>query len=94
MNINPDRKKEYFIVGILGLILVITGIVFLFFNWIISLILFCTAFGIHTIYYYFFLIRAKKKVWTLTPGAPQPCLIFGALIVAAIVIVSTVSVIF
>ncbi|MFX1325519.1 MAG: hypothetical protein ACFE8N_11210 [Promethearchaeota archaeon] len=92
MSTPAKRRIEYWVVGLIGLILVITAIVFFFFNWIVSIILLCIAFGIHVIYYYFFMIRAKVKSWGLTPTA-EPCLIIGGLIVAAIIIISTVNVI-
>ncbi|MHA2397284.1 MAG: hypothetical protein ACXADU_00145 [Promethearchaeota archaeon] len=87
------RRIEYWTAGAIELILVLSGIFLLFFNWIISLVLFSLALGIPLIYYYLTSLRVKLKIWRLIPKA-QSCVIFLCIIISAIVILSTVSIIF
>jgi len=86
------KRKEFLGISVIGLILVISGIILLFFNWIISVILFSFALGVPLIYYFIISLRVKLKIWRLIPNA-QSCVIFLVFIISAIVIVSTVSVI-
>ncbi|MHA2185685.1 MAG: hypothetical protein ACXAAI_11855 [Promethearchaeota archaeon] len=92
MSTITKRKLEYLTVGTVGLILVISGIFLLSFNWTIALVLFSIALGIPLIYYYLTSLRVKLKIWRLIPNA-QACVIFLVIIISAIVIVSTVSII-
>ncbi|MFW9822511.1 MAG: hypothetical protein ACFFE4_06230 [Candidatus Thorarchaeota archaeon] len=85
-------KIEYLTIGALGLILAISAIFLLFFNWIISGVLFGLALGIPLIYFYLGSLRLKLKIWRRIPKA-QACLVFGGLIVAAILIISTINII-
>ncbi|MFX1457419.1 MAG: hypothetical protein ACFFDB_18790 [Promethearchaeota archaeon] len=89
----PTKKLiEYWGIGVVELILVISGIFLLFFNWIISWALFGLALGIPLIYFYLGSLRLKLKIWRRIPKA-QACLVFGGLIVAAILIISTINII-
>jgi len=87
------KLKEYWSIGLVELILVINGIFLLSFNWIISIVLFSVALGVPLIYYFLTSLRVKLKIWRLIPNA-QSCVIFLCVIISAIVIVSTVSVMF
>ncbi|MFW9896447.1 MAG: hypothetical protein ACFFD7_11630 [Candidatus Thorarchaeota archaeon] len=79
-------------ISVIELILVISGIIMLFFNWIISMVLFGVVLGIPLIYFYLPSLRVKLKITKLIPKA-QSCLVFGGLIVVAIIIISTINVI-
>ncbi len=80
-------------IGVIELILVISGVLLLFLNWILSLVLFGVSLGIPLIYYFLTSLRIKLKIWKLIPNA-QSCVIFLCVIISAIVIASTVSIIF
>jgi hypothetical protein len=88
-----NRGIEYRIIVAVGLVLLISGIFLLSFNWIISIVLFSVALGIPLIYYFLTSLRVKLKIWRLIPNA-QSCIIFLCVIISAILIISTVSVMF
>ncbi len=87
-----EKRREFVTVSLIDLILVMAGILLLFFNWIISVILFGFALGAPLVYYYLTSLRVKLKIWRLIPNA-QSCVIFLIFIISAIIIVSTVSII-
>ncbi|MFW9822509.1 MAG: hypothetical protein ACFFE4_06220 [Candidatus Thorarchaeota archaeon] len=87
-----EKLIENWRIGVVELILVISAIFLLFFNWIISWILFGLALGIPLVYFYLGSLRLKLKIFRRIPKA-QACLVFGGLIVAAILIISTINII-
>jgi hypothetical protein len=92
MPMTLGQKIVYIIFG-LGLALLILGIVFLFINWIISVILWAVMFIIHIVYYYYFFIKAKVSHLTLCPSSNGDCVVFLFAVINAFVIASSVSII-
>jgi hypothetical protein len=92
MTTPQKRRIEYLVIGIIGLGLVVAGIIYLFIDIMIGLILMTVGFGIMGIYLIFFMLRAYIKKLGLSDTVTPPCLIFGGIIVATIVTLSIVNV--